>query len=250
MRLQNKIALITGAAQGIGREIAQRFTEEGAAVIIADLNVKAAEESAADIRSGGGKAGWLELDVTREESWARAVEKAVSEHGRIDILVNNAGITKRPPLTELPVEDFDQIMAVNVRGPYLGVKHVIPVMRKNGGGAIVNMSSICGLIGHKFSGESYIVSKGAVTLLTKMVAVKYAKDNIRCNSVHPSTADTAIVRELFKDPVKKAERIDEIPLGRLASLRDIANAALFLASDEASFITGVALPVDGGLTAY
>jgi NAD(P)-dependent dehydrogenase (short-subunit alcohol dehydrogenase family) len=123
-------------------------------------------------------------------------------------------------------------------------------MRKNGGGAIVNMSSICGLIGHKFSGESYIVSKGAVTLLTKMVAVKYAKDNIRCNSIHTSTADTAIVRELFKDPVKKAERIDEIPLGRLASTLDIANAALFLASDEASFITGVALPVDGGLTAY
>jgi NAD(P)-dependent dehydrogenase (short-subunit alcohol dehydrogenase family) len=164
--------------------------------------------------------------------------------------VNNAGITKRPPLTDLSVADFDQIMSVNVRGPFLGVKHVIPVMRENGGGAIINMSSICGLIGHKFSGESYIVSKGAVTLLTRAVAVKYAKYNIRCNSIHPSTADTAIVRELFKDPEKRKERIDEIPLGRLASLRDIANAALFLASDEASFINGVALPVDGGLTAY
>lgn len=250
MRLQNKIAVITGGAQGIGREIAQRFTEEGAEIVIADLNAKAAQESAEEICRDGRKAGWVELDVTQEESWKRAVEKVTRERGRIDILVNNAGITNRQPLTEIAATDFDTVMAVNVRGPYLGVKYVIPVMRKNGGGAIVNMSSICGLIGHKFSGESYIVSKGAVTLLTKMVAVKYAKDNIRCNSIHPSTADTAIVRELFKDPVKKAERIDEIPLGRLASLRDIANAALFLASDEASFITGVALPVDGGLTAY
>jgi NAD(P)-dependent dehydrogenase (short-subunit alcohol dehydrogenase family) len=250
MRLQNKIAVITGGAQGIGREIAHRFTQEGAEVVIADLNAKAAQESAAEICRDGGKAGWVELDVTQEESWARAAAKVAGERGRIDILVNNAGITNRQPLTEIAAADFDTVMAVNVRGPYLGVKYVVPVMRKNGGGAIVNMSSICGLIGHKFSGESYIVSKGAVTLLTKMVAVKYAKDNIRCNSIHPSTADTAIVRELFKDPVKKAERIDEIPLGRLASLRDIANAALFLASDEASFITGVALPVDGGLTAY
>jgi NAD(P)-dependent dehydrogenase (short-subunit alcohol dehydrogenase family) len=250
MRLRNKVALITGAAQGIGREIALRFTAEGAEVIIADLNVKAAEETAADICSGGGKAGWLALDVTQEESWALAVERVVREQGRIDILVNNAGITNRQPLTEIAAQDFDKIMTVNVRGPYLGVKYVIPVMQKNGGGAILNMSSICGLIGHKLSGESYVVSKGAVTLLTKVVAVKYAKYNIRCNSVHPSTADTPLVRELFKDPVKKAERIDEIPLGRLASTLDIANAALFLASDEASFITGVALPVDGGLTAY
>ena len=250
MRLENKIAVITGAAMGIGEEIAKRFAAEGALVYIADLNEKAAAEAAEGIRASGGKAFPVTLDVTREESWTAAVAEVVKERGRIDILVNNAGITKRPRLTDLPVEDFDQIMAVNVRGPFLGLKHVIPVMRKNGGGAVVNMSSICGLIGHKFSGESYIVSKGAITLMTKAVAVKYAGDNIRCNSVHPSTADTAIVQDLFKDPLKKKERLDEIPLGRLASKADIANAVLFLASDEASFITGVALPVDGGLTAY
>ena len=250
MRLENKITIITGGAQGLGEEIARRFAEEGAVAVILDMNASAAEETAAGIRRAGGKAEALALDVTQEENWKAAIQKVCAAHGRIDVLVNNAGITKRPPLTELEVADFDGIMAVNVRGPFLGVKHVIPVMQKNGGGAIINMSSICGLIGHKFSGESYIVSKGAVTLLTRAVAVKYAKYNIRCNSIHPSTADTAIVRELFKDPEKRRERTDEIPLGRLASPRDIANAALFLASDEASYINGVALPVDGGLTAY
>jgi cyclopentanol dehydrogenase len=250
MRLEGKVALISGGARGIGEEIARRFLEEGAAVFIADIDEIAGEKTAEALRQSGGEVRALGLDVTHEESWIAAVGQIVREKGRIDILVNNAGITKRQPLTELPVEEFDQIMAVNTRGPFLGVKHVIPVMRENGGGSIVNMSSICGLVGHKFSGESYVMSKGAVTLMTKAVAVKYASDNIRCNSVHPSTADTAIVQDLFKDPVKKKQRLDEVPLGRLASTRDIANAVLFLASDEAAFITGVALPVDGGLTAY
>ena len=249
MRLTSKTALITGAASGIGLEIARRFSEEEAFVYIADLNEKAAETAAEKIRETGGRAEALVLDVTDEESWKKAVAKAVEARGKIDILVNNAGIVIRKSLTEMPSEDFDTVMAVNVRGPFLGTKHVIPVMGKNGGGAIVNISSICGLVGHKFSNDAYITSKGAVTLLTKAVAVKYAKDNIRCNSVHPSTVDTPIVQDLFKDPVKKKERLDEIPLGRLATTRDIANAVLFLVSDEASFITGVGLPVDGGLTA-
>jgi len=250
MRLENKTALITGAAQGIGREIAQTFAREGAFVYVADINEKLAKEAVAELQSAGGKAASVKLDVTQESDWIGVIEGIVKDGRRIDILVNNAGITKRQPLTELPVEEWEQIMAINARGPFLGIKHVIPVMQRNGGGSIVNMSSICGLVGHKFSGESYIVSKGAVTLMTKAVAVKYAKDQIRCNSVHPSTADTAIMRDLFKDPAKRQERIDEIPLGRMAKTTEIANAVLFLASDEASFITGVALPVDGGLTAY
>jgi NAD(P)-dependent dehydrogenase (short-subunit alcohol dehydrogenase family) len=249
VRLKNKTALITGAASGIGEGIAKLFAEEGAFVYIADLNEKAAQTASEKIKENGGRAEPLILDVTGEESWAKAVAKVVETRGKIDILVNNAGIVIRKALTEMPAEDFDTVMAVNVRGPFLGTKHVIPVMQKNGGGAIVNISSICGLIGHKFSNDAYITSKGAVTLLTKAVAVKYAKDNIRCNSVHPSTVDTAIVQDLFKDPVKKKERLDEVPLGRLATTRDIANAVLFLASEEASFITGVGLPVDGGLTA-
>jgi NAD(P)-dependent dehydrogenase (short-subunit alcohol dehydrogenase family) len=151
---------------------------------------------------------------------------------------------------EMPLADFEAVMAVNVRGVFLGIKHALPLMKAQGGGSIVNIASIAGLVGHKFTNETYTASKGAVTLLTKSVAVKYARDKIRCNSIHPCTVDTPMVRELFKDPEKKRERLDEVPLGRLASLQDVASAALFLASDEASFITGVALPVDGGLTAY
>jgi len=154
------------------------------------------------------------------------------------------------PLEEFPVEIWDSIMAVNVRGVFLGMKHAIPAMRKGGGGCIINMSSIAGLIGHKHSSIAYIASKGAVTLLTKAAAVHHANDNIRINSIHPCTVDTPLVADLFKNPEMKKARFDEVPMGRIATTRDVANAALFLASDEASFITGVSLPVDGGLTAY
>jgi NAD(P)-dependent dehydrogenase (short-subunit alcohol dehydrogenase family) len=141
------------------------------------------------------------------------------------------------------------MLAVNVKGPFLGCKHAIPVLRRRGGGSIINMSSVCGLIGHRYTTEAYTMTKGAVTLLTKTVAVRYAKDNIRCNSLHPSTVDTPLMQEFFKDPERKKERLGEVPLGRLASAADVANAALFLASDEAAFINGAALPVDGGTTA-
>ncbi len=249
MSVKDKAVLITGGAMGLGEATARRFAAEGAKVWIGDMNKAAAENTVRSIRESDGTAESLVLDVTDETSWIEAVKTVVSTHGTIDILVNNAGITKRQPLTELPLEEYEQIMAVNARGPFLGCKHVLPVMQQQKSGSIVNLSSICGLIGHKFSGESYIMSKGAVTLLTKAVAVKYAKYGIRCNSVHPSTAETAIMKDLFKDPAKRQERIDEIPMGRMAQPSEIAAAVLFLASDEASFINGVALPVDGGLTA-
>jgi NAD(P)-dependent dehydrogenase (short-subunit alcohol dehydrogenase family) len=149
----------------------------------------------------------------------------------------------------MKVENLDTMLAVNVKGPFLGCKHAIPALRRAGGGSIINMSSVCGLIGHRYTTEAYTVTKGAVTLLTKTVAVRYAKDNIRCNSLHPSTVDTPLVQELFKTPGKREERLGEVPLGRLASAADVANAALFLASGEAAFINGVAFPVDGGTTA-
>ncbi len=250
MRLQNKVALITGAAAGIGAEIAQRFAAEGAKVLIGDVNAGAAETVIEAIRTSGGDARFVPLDVTDEESWREALAAVRTADGRLDILVNNAGITKRIPITDMALEDFEAVMAVNVRGVFLGIKHTLPLMKERGGGSIVNISSICGLVGHKFTNETYTTSKGAVTLLTKSVAVRHARDNIRCNSIHPGTVDTPMVQELFKDPEKKRERLDEVPLGRLATARDVANAALFLASDEAGFITGAALPVDGGLTAY
>jgi len=250
MRLQNKVTLITGAAAGIGAEIAARFAVEGAQVLIGDVDEALGKATADRICRDGGRARFVPLDVTQETSWLEALNGIRTTEGRLDILVNNAGITKRIPITEMPLSDFESVMAVNVRGVFLGIKHALPLMKAHGGGSIVNISSIAGLVGHKFTNETYSTSKGAVTMLTRSVAVRHARDNIRCNSIHPCTVDTPMVRELFKDPEKKKERLDEVPLGRIAVARDVANAALFLASDEANFITGVALPVDGGLTAY
>jgi NAD(P)-dependent dehydrogenase (short-subunit alcohol dehydrogenase family) len=235
---------------GIGAEIAKRFAAEGAQVVIGDVNAVEARTTSESIRRSGGSARSVPLDVTKEESWKEALDGIRTAEGRLDVLVNNAGITKRISITEMPLEDFERIMAVNVRGVFLGIKHALPFMKQHGGGSIVNISSICGLVGHKLTNETYTTSKGAVTLLTKSVAVRYARDNIRCNSIHPGTVDTPMVQALFTDPEKKRERLDEVPLGRLATAQDVANAALFLASDEAGFITGAALPVDGGLTAY
>ncbi|MDR1952302.1 MAG: SDR family oxidoreductase [Elusimicrobiota bacterium] len=248
-RLKNKIALITGAAQGLGAAIAKRFAQEGAVVFIADLNAGAAVKTLDQIKEIGAKVYFLSLDVTSEESWIKAKEEIIKSEGKIDILVNNAGINIREPIEEMQVKSFDAMLAVNVKGPFLGIKHFIPVLRKAGGGSIINMSSVCGLIGHRYTTEAYTITKGALTLMTKTIAVRYAKDNIRCNSIHPSTVNTPLVQELFKNPDRKAERLGEVPLGRLATDLDVANAALFLASDEASFLNGVALPVDGGTTA-
>ncbi|MDR3337787.1 MAG: SDR family oxidoreductase [Treponema sp.] len=249
MGLANKVALITGGAQGLGVAIASRFAAEGATVFLGDLKAETGEDAAAKIRAGGGKAFFVTLNVTDEASWISALAAVEKETGRLDILVNNAGINIREPIEVMKVENFDAMLAVNVKGPFLGTKHAIPLLRKAGGGSIINMSSVCGLIGHRYTTEAYTVTKGALTLLTKTIAVRYAKDNIRCNSIHPSTVNTPLVRELFKDPDRKAERLGEVPLGRLASEADVANTALFLASDEAAFINGVALPVDGGTTA-
>jgi NAD(P)-dependent dehydrogenase (short-subunit alcohol dehydrogenase family) len=249
MRLEKKTALITGGAQGLGYAIASRFAAEGARVFIADLKKDEGEEAAGKIGAAGGRASFLTLDVTGEEDWAGAMGAIRRDGGRLDILVNNAGINIREPIEEMPAGHFDAMLAVNVKGPFLGCKYAIPLMRSGGGGVIINMSSVCGLIGHRYTTEAYTVTKGAVTLLTKTIAVRYAKDNIRSNCLCPSTVDTAFMRELFKNPARKEERLGEVPLGRLATAADVANAALFLASDEAAFINGVAFPVDGGTTA-
>jgi NAD(P)-dependent dehydrogenase (short-subunit alcohol dehydrogenase family) len=243
MRLSGKTALITGAAGGIGAEIARRFQEEGASVFVCDVNRAEGEKTAASMG-----AVFLTLDVTSEESWKATLSAVIKRTGRLDILVNNAGINVRKNIEEMPVESFDAMMAVNIKGPFLGIKHCLPIMRAAGSGVILNMSSICGLVGHKYTNEAYTTTKGALTLLTKSVAVRYAKDNIRCNSIHPSTVETPLVQVMLKDPERRAERLGEVPLGRLASATDVANALVYLASDEASFINGVAFPVDGGLT--
>jgi NAD(P)-dependent dehydrogenase (short-subunit alcohol dehydrogenase family) len=244
MRLAGKTALITGAAGGIGAEIARRFREEGASVFVCDVNRAEGEKTAASMG-----AVFISLDVTSEESWKAALAAVLELSGRLDILVNNAGINVRKNIEEMPAESLDAMLAVNVKGPFLGIKHALPIMRAAGGGVILNMSSICGLVGHRFTNEAYTTTKGALTLLTKSVAVRYAKDNIRCNSIHPSTVETPLVQAMLKDPERRAERLGEVPLGRLAGATDVANALVYLASDEAAFINGVAIPVDGGLTA-
>ena len=244
MRLSGKTALITGAAGGIGAEIARKYREEGASVFVCDVNQAEGEKTAASMG-----AVFLSLDVTSEESWKAALSAVLEQTGRFDILVNNAGINIRKNIEEMAVEELDAMLAVNVRGPFLGIKHSLPIMRAAGGGVILNMSSICGLVGHRYTNEAYTTTKGALTLLTKSVAVRYAKDNIRCNSIHPSTVETALVQAMLKDPERRAERLGEVPLGKLASATDVANALVYLASDEAAFINGVAFPVDGGLTA-
>jgi cyclopentanol dehydrogenase len=250
MRLSNKRALVTGGAQGIGHAIAETFGREGAIVYIADVNEETGAAAEAKLREAGTRATFLPLNVSLEADWQRAVEQIEDETGGLDILVNNAGINIRKVIEDMSAEELDQMYNVNVKGPFLGIKYALPVMKKIGGGSIINMSSVCGLIGHMYTPEAYTTTKGAVSLLTRAVASRYGKFNIRCNSINPSTADTPLVREMLKDPERKKERLGEVPLGRMASMRDIAEAALYLASDEGSFINGIALPVDGGVTAY
>ena len=250
MNVRNKVILVTGGAGGLGAEMVQLLCENGAKLYILDLDVQKGEELEKRMKKLSYSATFLKLDLTSEEAWQDVVARIVDKEGRIDVLVNNAGINIRKPIEEMNFSEFNTMMAVNVGSVFLGTKYVLPVMRKQGGGAIINTSSVCGLIGHRYTPEAYTTTKGAVTLLTKAIASRYGHENIRCNSIHPSTVDTPLVQEMFKDPVKKQQRLDEVPLGRLATSRDVANAVWYLASDEASFINGIALPVDGGVTCY
>ncbi len=243
--LSGKSVLITGGAGGLGSAMARLLAANGASVLILDMEAEKGEALASEI---GAK--FFAMDVTSESDWANAMRFALKQTGRVDVLVNNAGINIRKPIEEMSFPEWQKMMDVNTGSVFLGTKHAIPIMRAQGGGAIINTSSVCGLIGHRYTPEAYTASKGAVTLLTKSVAARYAKDGIRCNSIHPSTVYTPLVEAMFKDPERRAERIGEVPLGRLASEMDVANAVLFLASDEASFLNGVALPIDGGVTCY
>jgi NAD(P)-dependent dehydrogenase (short-subunit alcohol dehydrogenase family) len=250
MRLSNKRALITGGAQGIGYAIAEAFCREGAVVYIADVNDDLGSSAAKKLRDKGAKATFIHLDVTSENDWRRVFSQIEQDVGGLDILVNNAGINIRKVIEEMSPEELDRMYGVNIKGPFLGIKQAIPAMKKVGGGSIINMSSMCGLIGHLYTPEAYTTTKGAVQLLTKSVASRYGKFNIRCNSINPSTADTALTQQILTDPEKRKERLGEVPLGRLASMQDIAEAAVYLASQDGAFINGLALSVDGGVTAY
>ncbi len=246
MRLKDKVALISGGAHGIGAAISTRFAEEGAHVAIGDIDPAGGEALAARLRGQGHDARFILLDVTDAAAWAAAASALTAAFGGVDILVNNAGIYDRRPLEAIDEADWDRMMAVNAKGPFLGVKAVLPAMRLRGGGAIVNMSSTAGV--RASVAAHYGASKGAVRLLTKSIAGTYAKDGVRCNSVHPGPVATEMGYAAVPEAVRE-DRFGRIPLGRFAAPPEIANAVLFLASDEASFITGAELLVDGGATA-
>jgi cyclopentanol dehydrogenase len=230
--------------------MARTLARKGARTYILDLDEENGRALASSLTAEGNEVSFMKLDVTSEAEWEGVITAIVAKEGRVDVLVNNAGINIRKPIEEMVFDEFSTMMAVNVGSVFLGTKYVIPVMRAQGGGSIINTSSVCGLVGHRYTPEAYTTTKGAVTLLTKAIASRYGKENIRCNSIHPSTVDTPLVQEMFKDPAKKRERLEEVPLGRLATAQDVANAVLYLASEEASFINGAALPIDGGVTCY
>lgn len=248
MNVYGKVIAVTGAAGGIGTAIAKKLAENGAVVWLLDLKADACAQLAEECHTAGQTAYAAELDVTEEAGWKGTIDKIVLTCGRLDAVVNLAAINIRKPVEEMCKDEWMRMMEVNTGSVFLSCKFAIPVMRRQGGGSIINISSICGIIGHRFTPEAYTASKGAVTMLTKAIAARYAHDGIRCNSVHPCTVDTPFVAAVMKDPVKRQQRIDEVPLGRLATVDDVANAVLFLASEEASFINGEALTVDGGVT--
>lgn len=245
-----KVCLITGGAGGLGAEMARLLGKNGAVIFILDIVKDKGSELVKELSAAGCKAYFEEIDVTGEDDWKRVVDDAVANAGRVDVLINNAGINIRKPIEEMNINEWNTMMTVNTGSVFLGCKYVIPVMRRQHSGVIINTSSVCGLVGHKYTPEAYTASKGAVTMLTKAVASRYAKDGIRSNSIHPSTVKTPLVEKMLSDPQWCAERLGEVPLGRLCTADDVAQAVLFLASDEASFINGAALTIDGGVTCY
>lgn len=252
MRLADKKVLITGAGSGIGRAMSLLFSREGAQVAVADMNEAAAQETARLVREQGGEALPLACDVTQGPQVQRAVEATVDAFGRLDVLCNNAGVGSTQTVVDTPEDVWDRCFAVNVKGIYWGCKYAIPVMAAQGGGAIVNTASVAGLVGIP-NRAAYCASKGAVVTLTKAMAVDHVEQHIRVNCVCPGTVDSPWVGRLLADSndAAAARRALEArqPMGRLGTPEEVALAALYLASDESSFVTGTELIIDGGIAA-
>ena len=251
MRLKGKVALISGGARGIGAAEARMFAREGAQVVIGDVLETEGRQVEAEINEAGGESVFVHTDVTSEDAWANVVGEAVSRFGRLDILVNNAGISSRAVPDDDSLEAWSRIMDINSTGVFLGTKHAIGQMRQNGGGSIVNISSIAGLVGMLSGHPAYNASKGSVRIFTKAMAVRYGRENIRVNSVHPGYMPP-MMGNISTDEVREGRREmieGEVPMGREGRQEEVANAVLFLASDDASYITGAELVVDGGFTA-
>ena len=249
MKLDGKVAIITGGAYGMGASTAALFAREGAKVVIGDILDDEGPKRVAEIEAEGGSAQFHHLDVSQNQNWAMVVMAVVEAFGRVDILVNNAGISGSAFDDPFDLDAWEGLMSVNATGAFLGMKHVIPVMARSGGGAVVNISSISGNIGQDNIHHGYNASKGAIRLLTKSAAVRHAKQGIRVNSVHPGLMPPMRTSGATADPVVRERMLGRVPMGRNGEPEEVARAVLFLASDDASYTTGSELHVDGGYLA-
>jgi NAD(P)-dependent dehydrogenase (short-subunit alcohol dehydrogenase family) len=251
VRLDGKVALITGAGSGMGREAARLFAREGARVVVSDIAEEAGEEATQEIRSDGGDAAFVRTDVSRSEDASAMVRFAVETFGGLHVLYNNAGVFLPDDggTVDTSEEVWDRVMAINLKGVWLGCKHGIPAMLESGGGSIINVASFVALMGAATAQIAYTASKGGVLSLTREIAVEYARQGIRANALCPGPIETPLLAELMSDPDRRARRMVHIPIGRLGQAEEVARAALWLASDESSLMTGAAMVVDGGVTA-
>jgi NAD(P)-dependent dehydrogenase (short-subunit alcohol dehydrogenase family) len=250
-RLEGKVAIVTGAGSGIGKVTAELFAAEGASVVVADVRSDQAAGVAAAITADGGQASAVTVDVTNENQVAAMIDHAVDTYSGLHILINNAGIFPDDDggVLDTPPSTWDLVMDVNLKGVWLGCRGAVPAMLASGGGSIVNVASFVALVGAATAQVAYTASKGGVLSFTRELAVEYARQGIRANSLCPGPIETPLLAELLADPARRQRRLTHIPIGRFGRPEEIAKAALFLASDEASFVTGSSMVVDGGITA-
>ncbi len=251
MRLGKKVTLITGAGSGIGRETAMLFAREGARVVVAEVDDQAGRKTVEEIASSGGQARFIHADVSRAADAQGMIAEAEKGFGRLDVIFNNAGIFPAADgsVVDTDEETWDLVMRVNLKGVFLGCKYAIPALLRAGGGSIINTASFVALMGAATPQIAYTASKGGVLSMTREIAVEFARRGIRANALCPGPVDTPLLEELMRDPARRQRRMVHIPPGRLARPAEIAQAALFLASDESSYVNGATFTVDGGITA-
>ena len=251
MRLDGKVALITGGGSGMGMVASRLFASEGAKIVLTDVADQAGETVVGEIAAAGGEAAFVHADVSVEADAKSMVDAAVERFGRLDVLYNNAGVMMSADGSVDTMDEsvWDTTLAVNVKGVAFGCKYGVPAMISSGGGSIINVASFVAWMGAATSQTAYTASKGAVLAMTREIAVEYARKGVRCNALCPGPIDTPLLAELLSDPVRRQRRLVHIPMGRLGRTEELAKAALFLASDDSSFMTGASLIVDGGITA-